>query len=154
MNSAPPWALCQLPGQASSWPRDSRPTPPSSPFFPWLPLSHHKSGLAVPFGLSPEVLCSHSLGSFYSPPHPLQEQSVPGNPPRADSVAGKMRTAGNNSLFLQPRSGGCLTLRRQGGQQAPDRASWQSGAQDFRGPLLFPPPAPPHLVCHPHPAEA
>ena len=31
-----------------------------------------------------------------------------------------MRTAGNNSLFLQPRSGGCLTLRRQGGQQAPD----------------------------------
>lgn len=65
-----------------------------------------------------------------------------------------MRTAGNNSLFQQPRSGGCLTLWRQGGQRAPDRASWQSGAQDFRDPLLFPPPAPPHLVCHPHPAEA
>lgn len=52
-----------------------------------------------------------------------------------------MRAAGNNSLLQQPRSGGCLTLRRQGGQQAPDRASWQSGAQDFRGPLLFPPPS-------------
>ena len=61
--------------------------------------------------------------------------------PGADSVAGKMRAAGNNSLLQQPRSGGCLTLRRQGGQQAPDRASWQSGAQDFRGPLLFLPPS-------------
>lgn len=54
-----------------------------------------------------------------------------------------MRAAGNNSLPQQPRSGGRLTLQRL------KSASPRQGAQDFRGPLLPPPPAPRHPVCHP-----